>query len=146
MQLSDIGVDLITNFEGLKLDPYNDSRGFATIGIGHLIRRGPVIPEDKSITKQQAYDLFKTDSAWAQKAVSTLVKVPLSQHEFDALVSWTFNLGSGTLANSMVLTLLNAQKYAEAAVHMLLYNKSGGAMLPGLVRRRQAEVNLFLSV
>jgi len=144
LQLSDNGIDLIVSFEGLKLAPYLDSAGYATIGIGHLIRKGPILPTDQSITQAQAYAFFRQDAAGAVHAVNTFVTFTLTQNQFDALVSWTYNLGAGTLEHSTVLTLLNQGSYIEASHHMLLYNESGGRVIPGLVRRRAAEVELFL--
>jgi len=144
MELSNNGIDLIVSFEGCALAPYNDVAGFATVGIGHLIRKSCILPTDKVITKDEAYALFRQDAAGAIHGVTALVKVPLTQNQFDALVSWTYNLGVNTLLHSSVLRLLNAQNYAEASQHMLLYNEAGGKVIPGLVRRRAAEVALFL--
>ena len=144
MELSDNGIALIVSFEGLALVPYNDSRNFATIGIGHLLHKSPVTTSDACISQQEAYALFRQDADWAVRCINLLVKVPLTQNQFDALVSWEFNLGEGTLEHSMVLELLNQGNYKEASQHMLLYNEAGGHVLPGLVRRRGAEVALFL--
>ncbi len=138
-------IDLLVDVEGIRLEAYNDSSGFATIGIGHLLHRSPVDGTEKPITEAEAYTLCSKDVGWAETAINTYVKAPLSQNQFDALVSWTFNLGIGTLIKSTVLVLLNQQKYKEASDHMRLYNKSAGVVIPGLITRRTKEYNLFNS-
>jgi lysozyme len=144
MKTGTAGLDIIKEFEGLRLQPYNDSVNFCTVGYGHLIRRSPVTPQDLPITQEQADAYLVADLEWAEAAVTRYVKVPLTQNQFDALVSWTYNLGTGTLSTSLVLHLLNAKAYQVASDHMLLYNKAGGQVSKGLTRRRQAEVALFL--
>jgi len=144
LTLSDNGIDLIVAFEGCALQPYNDAHGYATVGIGHLIRQSPILPTDLPITKERAYEIFRTDSKMAQWAVNHYVAVPLNQNQFDALVDFTFNLGSGTFAKSSVLTTVNESKFASVPQHLALYNESGGKVLSGLVRRRAAEGALFM--
>ena len=144
--LSDVGVDLIVEFEGLRLNPYPDSRGFATVGIGHLIRNGPVLSTDLPITKPEAYDIFRKDSSVAQWAVNAYVTASITQNQFDALVCFTFNVGSGNFRLSSVLTTVNESQFASVPQHLALYNESGGKVLPGLVRRRAAESALFMKV
>jgi lysozyme len=144
MKTNTAGLNLIKEFEGLRLQPYNDSVNFCTVGYGHLIRRSPVTPQDLPITQEQADTYLVNDLEWAEAAVTRYVKVPLTENEFSALVAWTYNLGTGTLASSQVLTLINQGLLERAAAHMVLYDKAGGKTLPGLTRRRQAEVALFL--
>ena len=142
--LSDAGIALIEEFEGCKLFPYNDSRNYATIGIGHLLHPSPVNHmTDMPINKTEAYTLFKHDSQWAQDSVNHLVEVILNQNQFDALVCFVFNVGSGNFAKSSALQLVNEQKFDQVPGALALYNKSGGHILAGLVRRRKAEGNLF---
>jgi len=138
-QLSQNGLDLIKGFEGLRLSAYQDSAGVWTIGYGHT---GNVQPGDR-ITQAQADDLLQKDTAWAQQAVRDQVKVPLSQGQFDALTSFTFNLGAGALEKSTLLKKLNAGDYAGAQAEFGKWVHAGGEVLQGLVRRRAAEADLF---
>jgi lysozyme len=146
MQLSNNGIELIRSFEGLSLKPYNDTRGYATVGIGHLLHPSPVNENDKEITLEEAYELFRHDSQWAQDCVNHLVDVTINQNQFDALVSFVFNVGSGTFSKSSALKLLNSGDYNQVPGAMALYNKSLGKISAGLVRRREAEGKLFLTV
>ncbi len=137
--LSQNGLDLIKGFEGLRLSAYQDSAGVWTIGYGHT---GNVKPGDR-ITQAQAEELLQKDTAWAQQAVRDQVKVPLSQGQFDALTSFTFNLGAGALEKSTLLKKLNAGDYAGAQAEFGKWVHAGGQVLQGLVRRRAAEADLF---
>lgn len=137
--LSQNGLDLIKGFEGLRLSAYQDSAGVWTIGYGHT---GNVKPGDR-ITQAQADELLQKDTAWAQQAVRDQVKVPLSQGQFDALTSFTFNLGAGALEKSTLLKKLNAGDYAGAQAEFGKWVHAGGEVLQGLVRRRAAEADLF---
>lgn len=137
--LSQNGLDLIKGFEGLRLSAYQDSAGVWTIGYGHT---GNVRPGDR-ITQAQAEALLQKDTAWAQQAVRDQVKVPLSQGQFDALTSFTFNLGAGALEKSTLLKKLNAGDYAGAQAEFGKWVHAGGQVLQGLVRRRAAEADLF---
>jgi spore coat assembly protein SafA len=137
--LSQNGLDLIKGFEGLRLSAYQDSAGVWTIGYGHT---GNVKPGDR-ITQAQAEGLLQKDTAWAQQAVRDQVKVPLTQGQFDALTSFTFNLGAGALAKSTLLSKLNAGDYAGAQAEFGKWVHAGGQVLRGLVRRRAAEAELF---
>jgi len=137
--LSQNGLDLIKGFEGLRLSAYQDSAGVWTIGYGHT---GNVKPGDR-ITQAQAEDLLQKDTAWAQQAVRDQVKVPLTQGQFDALTSFTFNLGAGALGKSTLQAKLNAGDYAGAQAEFGKWVHAGGQVLQGLVRRRAAEAELF---
>jgi spore coat assembly protein SafA len=137
--LSQSGLDLIKGFEGLRLSAYQDSAGVWTIGYGHT---GNVKPGDR-ITQAQADELLQKDTAWAQQAVRDQVKVPLTQGQFDALTSFTFNLGAGALAKSTLLSKLNAGDYGGAQAEFGKWVHAGGQVLQGLVRRRAAEAELF---
>jgi lysozyme len=97
------------------------------------------------ITQARAEELLKQDVASAEAEVKRLVTVPLTQHQFDALVDFVFNCGAGNLQHSTLLRLLNAGDYASTAAHFGDWVKSGGHVLPGLVRRRYAEAQLFKS-
>lgn len=137
--LSAQGLELIKGFEGLRLNAYQDSAGVWTIGYGHT---GGVRPGDR-ITQAEAEAYLRQDTGWAQQAVRDLVRVPLSQGQFDALTSFTFNLGRGALEGSTLLRKLNAGDYAGAQAEFGRWVHAGGEVLQGLVRRRAAEGDLF---
>lgn len=139
MQISKAGLDLIKKFEGLYLKAYRCPAGVPTIGYGHTAG----VAMGQTITQQQADDYLRRDVRQFERAVARLVTVPLTQGQFDALVSFAFNLGEGALAQSTLLRLLNAGDYAGAAAQFDRWNKAGGRVLPGLVRRRAAERALF---
>ena len=146
MQTSDKGIALIKQFEGCKLTAYQDSVGVWTIGYGWTqpvdgkqIRAGMVIKQE------EADRLLKTGLVSYENDVSRLVKVGLTQGQFDALVSFTYNLGARSLSTSTLLRKLNAGDYAGASDEFLRWNKAGGKVLNGLTRRREAERALFLS-
>ena len=137
--LSAQGLELIQGFESLRLNAYQDSAGVWTIGWGHT---GGVRPGDR-ITRAQADAYLQQDTGWAQQAVSDLVHVPLTQGQFDALTSFTFNVGRGALEDSTLLRKLNAGDYAGAQAQFGRWVHAGGEVLQGLVRRRAAEAELF---
>ncbi len=149
MQTSDKGIALIKQFEGCKLTAYPDpGTGGApwTIGYGWTqpVDGKPVRP-GMTIDQATADRLLKTGLVSYENDVLRLVKVKLSQSQFDALVSFTYNLGSRSLSTSTLLSKLNAGDYAGAADEFLRWNKAGGKVLNGLTRRREAERALFLS-
>ena len=137
-----LGMQLIRNFEGFVDHVYKDAVGYPTIGIGHLIRAGEIFPE--KITEVEAYDILAKDLKEAEDAVNKMVKVPLRQNQFDALVSFAFNLGAGNLASSTLLKMVNASDFNNAAGQFVRWNRAGGKVLAGLTRRREAEAALFL--
>lgn len=110
MKLSPAGAEILILREGLRLKAYRDTKGILTIGVGHT---GPEVVEGLVITKEKAHELFQKDVAWAEDAVN-LVKVPLTQNQFDALVSFVFNIGAGAWKRSTMLKMLNAGDYAGA--------------------------------
>ncbi|HHW6350983.1 lysozyme [Escherichia coli] len=146
MQTSDKGISLIKQFEGCKLTAYQDSVGVWTIGYGWTQPvDGKPIRAGMTIKQQTAERLLKTGLVSYESDVSRLVKVGLTQGQFDALVSFTYNLGARSLSTSTLLRKLNAGDYAGAADEFLRWNKAGGKVLNGLTRRREAERALFLS-
>ncbi|HIC2038751.1 lysozyme [Enterobacter soli] len=146
MQTSDKGIALIKEFEGCKLTAYQDSVGVWTIGYGWTQPvDGTPIRAGMTIKQETAERLLKTGLVSYESDVSRLVKVGLSQGQFDALVSFTYNLGARSLSTSTLLRKLNAGDYAGAADEFLRWNKAGGKVLNGLTRRREAERALFLS-
>ena len=139
METSENGIELIKEFEGRRLVAYQDSVGVWTIGYGHT----KDVWEDRLIIKKTADRLLAEDLAEFEKYVDNLVEVPLTQNQFDALVAWTFNLGPTNLSESTLLKKLNAGDYDSVPSEMKRWNKAGGEVLEGLVRRREAEAALF---
>lgn len=111
MKLSPDGSEILIMREGLRLKAYKDTKGIWTVGVGHT---GPEVVEGLVITKEKAHELFQKDVTWAEDTVNT-VKVPLSQNQFDALVSFVFNVGAGAFKRSTMLKMLNVGDYAGAA-------------------------------
>jgi lysozyme len=144
--ISDIGLQLIKTFEGKHNKGYLCPANVWTIGYGHT---GPTFgnptPRGMRITDAQIDELLKQDMERFENAVTKYVKVPLTQNQFDALVSFTFNVGAGALSTSTLLKLLNQGKYDEVPAQFLRWNKGGGKVLAGLVRRRQSEAHLFVT-
>ena len=146
MQTSAKGIALIKQFEGCKLTAYQDSVGVWTIGYGWTQPvDGKPIRAGMTIKQETAERLMKTGLVSYESDVSRLVKVGLTQGQFDALVSFTYNLGARSLSTSTLLRKLNAGDYAGAADEFLRWNKAGGKVLNGLTRLREAERALFLS-
>lgn len=136
---SEKGINLIKHFEGLRLSAYTCSAGVLTIGYGTTAG----VKEGQVITKDRAEELLLDDVKRFEDQVLRLVKVPLTQGQLDALVSFTYNLGAANLGNSTLLRLLNAGDYKGAAAQFDRWTKAGGKALPGLVKRRAAERALF---
>ena len=139
MNIGPAGLALIKEFEGCRLTAYLDSVGVATIGVGHT--KGVCMGD--TCSQAQADSWLAQDVKEAEQCVDAAVTVPLTQHEFDALVSFTFNLGCGNLKKSTLLRLLNASDYDAAALEFRRWDKAGGQVLAGLTRRRDAEARLF---
>ncbi len=143
---SDDGIDLITSFEGTRFNAYDDGVGVWTIGTGTTVYpNGVKVKKGDACTAEQAKAYFKHDLAKFEKTVNESVTVPLTQNQFDALVSLTYNIGSGAFNNSTLLKKLNKGDYQGAADQFLVWNKAGGKVMKGLVRRREAERALFLN-
>lgn len=141
MKTSPRGIEMIKRAEGVRLKRYKDAAGLWTIGIGHLIKPGENLT---SITEAQAEDLLRRDLADAEKAVAAL-GVKLRQPEYDALVSFVFNLGGGALAKSTLARKVKARDMLGAAQEFVKWINAGGKPLKGLLRRRLAEATLFLA-
>jgi lysozyme len=146
--LSDAGARFITQFEGFSATLYDDPAGHCSIGYGHLVHHGPANGTEsaefrRGITKDRALELLSADAAVAAAAVNQHVAVPLAQHQLDALVSFTFNVGTGAFGESTLLRELNAGRYDAVPRELDRWVKANGKTLPGLVRRRTAEGVLF---
>ena len=147
MQVSENGLKLIAQFEGISRKPYVDVAGFFTIGVGHLIGDGRSLPSEwnRTLTIEECYELLASDVRKFELGVKRYINVQLTQNQFDALVSFAFNLGIGTLQRSTLRAKLNRKDYEGAISSWLKYNKAGGKVIRGLDLRRKAEVKLFNS-
>lgn len=154
MKASQHLLDLLVEWEGLKLKPYLDSAKLLTIGIGHLLTKeekqtgfiiinGKKVPWQYGISKDEAYALKMQDIVRFQDAVTTLVKVPLEQNEFDTLVSFAYNIGVSAFTGSTLLKKLNAGQYSEVPAELSKWVKAGGKKIQGLVNRRNNEIKLW---
>jgi lysozyme len=139
MKTGDEGIALIRHFEGCRLDAYLCPAGVWTIGYGHT--KG--VKEGETIDQEAAEAFLIEDLEEFEGYVTEMVEVPLSQSQFDALVSWTFNLGPGNLERSTLLAKLNQGEYTDVPFEIKRWTRAGGVILPGLVKRRDAEAALF---
>lgn len=141
-QTTQVGIALIKRFEGFKAESYQDIADIATIGYGHVIRPFEAFT---SISEQEAEELLAKDLYTAERAVLRLTRVPLTDNQFDALVSFVFNLGSGSYQRSTLRAKLNRGEYENCATEFPKWSKCGGKTIKGLLRRRLAERDLFLN-
>ena len=145
MQASTAALDLIKRFESLRLEAYLCPAGVWTIGWGHTAGVRP----NMRITESQAESLLRDDIAQVESALPSVIRMPLTQGQHDALVSLCFNLAGGAAALPKIaprlVAKLNAGQPAAAAGELLDINRANGVVLPGLTRRRAAERELFLA-
>lgn len=144
----------IAEWEDIRLEVYKDPGGIDTLGIGHRITEsehqlgliligGEQVQWRNGITREQAIALLAQDVSWAIRCVERLVKVPLNPNQEVALVSFVYNVGCGTFKGSPLLRLLNAGNYGAVPDRLRKYVYDDGVILPGLVRRREAEAELW---
>lgn len=149
MRISEKGIALIKRFEGFFSKPYKDPIGIPTIGYGftyYLPSRIKVTLQDKPITEQQATEMLKEVLKGYESDVLRLVKKPLTQNQFDALVSFTYNLGATNLSKSTLLRKLNVNPNDPSiALEFVKWNKAGGKVFRGLTLRREAERDLYFT-
>lgn len=148
MKLNSNGYNLIKSFEGLSLKPYKCSAGVPTIGYGNTYYENGVKVQmsDPAITKQRAEELLKHSADRYASKVANLLKKPVSQNQFNALVSFAYNVGSGALASSTLLKLVNINPNdAMIAKEFLRWNKVSGVKNKGLENRRIKESSLYFS-
>ena len=140
MHMSQGGLDaLLKKFEGCKLKAYYCPAGVCTIGYGHTSAAGaPQVVDGMTITQAQAEDILKRDIVKYETAVMDLVKVKLTQNQFDVLVDFAYNAGVGNLKSSTMLKKINSGDLDAVPAELMKWTKGGGKVLPGLVRRRQA--------
>lgn len=141
MKTSKNGINIIKKFEGCKLKAYICPAGVYTIGMGHTsgVKKGDII------TYEQAEEFLKKDLEKFEKAVNKYVNIEITQSMFDALISFSFNVGATAFRKSTLLQKLNKGDYDGAADEFLKWNKGGGKVLAGLTKRRKAERQLFMS-
>lgn len=144
MRTSDKGLKLIQSFEGLRLNAYDDGVGVWTIGYGTTVINGVKVKRGDTCTLEQAKSYMKDDLKRFEAAVNK-VTVPLNQNQFDALVSLSYNIGTGAFSNSTLVKKLNKGDYKGAADQFDVWVKAGGKRMQGLVNRRKKEKELFLS-
>lgn len=142
MQISESGLDLIRHYEGCKLVAYRCPANVLTIGYGHT---GPDVKEGMKIDIFDANRLLRQDVAKFEAAVNEMVNVQLTHGQFDALVSFAFNLGAKALKSSTLLKKLNAGDYDGALGEFIRWNKATGRVLAGLTARRESEQEQFIS-
>lgn len=142
MKINDAGLRLLKTFEGLRLKVYKDAVGIPTVGWGHVTN----LPVGTDISMEEAERLLSEDLNKFEDGVDKMCLVPLTGSQFSALVCFAYNVGLGSLKTSTLLKKLNAVDLYGAADEFLKWTKAGGKELPALVKRRQAERELFLSV
>lgn len=147
MKTSKAGLDLIKQFESFRAAPYLCSAGVPTIGYGTTVYPNGIKVKlsDQKITQQLAETFLQHHVNATEKDVLSLVKVPLTQNQFDALVSFAYNVGLGAFGDSTLLKLLNAGDIDGTSKQFERWNKTGGKVSNGLTRRRNAEKALFLA-
>lgn len=147
MKVSDKCVNMIKHHEGFVRKPYQDPIGLWTVGVGHLIGDGKKLPKEwnKEFTDEEVDNILCEDLERFEIGIQRLTKVSLTQSQFDALVSFSFNVGLGNFQSSTLRSKLNRGDYEGASNEFPKWRKAGGKILKGLVRRRADERNLFLS-
>jgi len=146
MQISDKGIALIKHHEGVRLKPYQDCVKLWTVGVGHLIGDGKSLPPEwnKVFTMEEVDGILRKDLARFEQGVSKFCPVQLTQGEFDALISFSFNLGLGVLQRSTLRQKIIRNDKKGAAEEFTKYVRAGGKIIKGLVTRRNDEKQLFL--
>lgn len=138
------GIALLQEFEGLKLEAYQDSVGVWTIGYGTTRINGKPVTPGLKITKDQAVEYMKADLQRFEADVRNTIKIPLTQNQFDALVVLTYNIGGGNFLKSTLAQYINKFKPITEDL-FTRWNKAAGIELAGLTRRRKAEYALFIT-
>lgn len=156
MRTSEHGKDLLRKWEGLSTEVYLDSGGAPTIGIGHLLtkderRSGKIVighvegDYREGLTETQCLELLAQDLQESEDCVNKRVKVYLTQNQFDALVSFVFNVGCQAFSGSTLLRVLNDNRHDEVPAQLRRWVFDNGVRVPGLVNRRQKEIDLWSS-
>lgn len=155
MKTSDKGLAMIGEREGVRQTAYKDSAGFLTIGVGHLLDRSELssgkltalqVDWHTGLTPPQVTDLLAVDVQSAEFAVNAAIVVPhLAQHQYDALVSFTFNVGGAAFRNSTLVKKINAGLFGEVPDQLRRWTYAGGKPDPILVKRRDSEIAQWLT-
>jgi lysozyme len=147
MQMSQEGITaLLKKYEGCKLKAYRCPAGICTIGYGHTSAAGaPTVTDGMTLTQKQCDDILRNDLVKYETAVHNMVQQPLTQHQFDVLVDFAYNAGVGNLKSSTLLKKVNAGAFDAVPAELMKWTKGGGKVLPGLVKRRQAESAWWVS-
>lgn len=154
--MSQNGTKLLAEWEGLRTEVYDDAAGLPTIGVGHLLTqnerdtgritiKGQAVDYQQGLSEQQVLDLLAQDLERFEAAVNDGVQVALNQNQFDALVSFAFNVGRQAFKSSTLLKKLNQGLYDEVPAQLRRWNKAGGNVIQGLVNRREKEIALWQS-
>lgn len=145
MRMSDNGLTLLRQWEGCRLKKYRDEGGKWTVGVGHLLTREEIMggKYDDGITVDEAMRLLAADVKPAEAAINRLVTVALLQHEFDALVSFVFNVGAQAFGQSTLLRKLNGMDYVSVPDELRKWVYVGGKRSQGLANRREKEIVLW---
>lgn len=145
MRTGNNGIALIERFEGLKTKPYRDCIGLWTVGIGTLIGDGKSLPDNwnRTFTVEECRALLRAELKNIERGIAKYITVELTQNQFDALVCFTYNLGLGCLQRSTLRQKLNRGDIQGCIESWAKYNKAGGKVFKGLVKRREAEIALF---
>ena len=155
MQLSEDGVQLLRELEGVEPEPYRDSAGLLTCGVGHLMTRDEISSgkiycgdrvirwKDGPLTDEEIDALLAEDVSWAEACVEACVRVQLTQGQFDCLVLFCYNIGPNAFRNSTLCRVLNEGLYDEVPEQMRRWNRAGGQVVPGLITRRAREIALW---
>lgn len=147
MKASKKCLEMLAHHEGVRQKPYKCPAGLWTVGVGHLIGDGKSLPDswNRTFTLEEVYAILAKDVTRFERGIEKYISIQLTQGEFDALVSFAFNLGLGTLQKSTLRQKLNRGDKEGAIESLLKYNKAGGKILKGLDNRRKDEAALFLS-
>lgn len=143
--ITENGLSLIKNYEKLALNTYICPAGYPTIGYGHVVKPAEAASFANGINEHQANALLAADVGVAERAVLRLISVPLTDGQFDALVSFTFNLGAGALQRSTLRRKVNRGDHEAAPAEFMKWVWAGGRKLKGLIRRRAAEVAMYVT-
>lgn len=145
MKTGKSGKELIKRYEGFRAFAYLCPAGVWTVGFGTTRINGKPVHENQKVTIDEANILLEEDLKKFEDSINTLVDVQLNQNQFDALVSFVYNLGPTNFKKSTLLKKINDSEFSEAAEEFLKWNKAKGKVLPGLTRRRNAERELFIT-
>ena len=137
------GLNLIKQFEGFSAVPYLCPAGYLTVGYGHLVKTQEKERFAAGISEHDAQSMLQVDVGVAERAVLRLITVPLTDAQFDALVSFTFNLGAGALQRSSLRRKVNREEHADVPAEFMKWVWAGGRKLKGLVSRRAAEAAMY---